>query len=116
MRIEGGLSDWFETGDEGTFWILEDDVVPGIDGVHIIGIGDHLTVISAEGVVVFEGIIEPNLEVGEAGKRMGRSQPTACGRWVHWIQKGVDSETWGQYFFSNRYRGVLTRIEKSDSI
>lgn len=99
MKTEGKLSDWFETGSEGSFWILEENGVAGMAGVHFIKKGDHLKIISVSGQIVFEGVIEPDSVVSDTAEIIYRNQPTSCGRWIHWYQKGFDPDLWGSYFF-----------------
>lgn len=109
MIIEGLLEDWFETGLEGTVWVIQKNGEPGFNGLQIIEGGDHLKITSPNGDIVFDGVIEPDTTVGDDGKRIGRNQPTSCGRWIHWYQRGFDPDTWGNFFFSGDHCATLTR-------
>jgi hypothetical protein len=111
MIIEGVLDDWFETGLEGTVWVIQENGLSGFDGLHIINKGDHLKITASTGETVFDGIIEPETAVGDDGKRMGRHQPTSCGRWIHWFQRGFDPDVWGNFFFSGGHRALLNRSD-----
>lgn len=109
MKIEGVLDDWFETGFEGSAWVILEDGVSGMTRLHLIEKGDHLTVFAPNGEVVFEGIIEPDSTIKEGSELGYRAQPTSHGRWIHWYQKGINPDTWGGYFFPCTHRATLVR-------
>ena len=114
MIIHGIAFGWFETGLEGTVWAIQENDSPGYDGLYVVEEGDHLCLISPEGNTVFEGIIDPDHSSGPEGKLRGRNQPTSCGHWIHWYQRGFNPDAWGRFFLSDNHRAVLTRSESTN--
>ena len=72
--------------------------------------GDKLTVYNEDGIEVYKGIILQD-RTSHLRQRPMTSifQPVCRGFWVHWLQSGVDVDLWGEWFFSGRYTGVVTR-------
>ena len=111
--IDGELMDFFETGTEGVIWSVQQTDVRGYAGLHTIKAGDALTVYNEDGSVRWEGVIEPDYEVGwtRFPQNPQHGQQVSCGRWVHWIQRGFTPDEWGDLFFRHgaRLRGRLVR-------
>ena len=108
-----------ETGTEGGWWAIQEDgfVTEGenegeqwsYEGLHILGEGDDLTVYGDDDSVLFHGIIHRDTKTGAVSRRNGnavtrisRKQQVVGGRWVHWIQKGVDPEAWGELLIGEK--------------
>lgn len=68
--------------------------------------GDHLKITTANGKILFDGIIEP-AEITASG------WPIALGHEVNWIQKGWDPDEWAKLFFQSGtpLRAELTKKE-----
>ncbi len=142
-RYTGVLFDFFETGCEGTVWVLDVDTDQCgsdlmYDALAIIEEGDHLKVESSEGAILFDGIIHEDhyesfhphpyqwSKIGKIVAALWRSlplwarkivykyewvsgQPVACGRWIHWTQRGWSAEDWALMFFQEQYRAELIK-------
>jgi len=68
-------------------------------------------------IAYFHGIIHRDNKAGAVSRRKGnavtrisRKQQVVGGMWVHWIQKGMDPEAWGELFIGEK-RCVLKREE-----
>lgn len=108
--ISGTLFGYFETGVEGILWALQRDGVSGYEGLVVLERGDHLRIYDADKKVVFDGIINPNTDIGVHRRpNTTISQPVALGRWIHWTQDGFEPDVWANYFISKRYTGLLQR-------
>jgi len=99
--IKGKLTDFFETGCEGTFWAFFEDNKTGYDGLQMLEEDDYLKVFDADGEIYWEGKIvyatETNLTSYPYDPE--NSQQVVCGLWIHWLQKHVDPEFWANMFF-----------------
>lgn len=110
--IKGKLEPFFETGTEGTIWSVYEDGKEGYDGLNCLEYGDFLRIFDPEDTtkVVWEGRIDYDWDINF------RSYPTnpkygqqeVLGFWVHGIQKGVEPEKWGTWFFK-QYPAELER-------
>lgn len=112
-----------ETGTEGGWWAMqEDDFVTedghwGYEGLQCLEEGDDFTVFAEEGSVLWHGIIHPDSKSGRISRQVIRKgklvedrtwkQQVVGGMWVHWIQKDMDPETWGELF--NGYKRCLLK-------
>jgi hypothetical protein len=115
-----------ETGTEGGWWAMHEDGFAEKDGswsyegVRDLEDGDDFTVYAVDGSVLFHGIIHRDTESGAIPRqviRKGRlvndrtwKQQAVGGMWVHWIQKGMDPEAWGELFVGEN-RCLLKREE-----
>ncbi len=107
-RYEGVLGTFFETGCEGTFWVLNQNGVTGYDQHVFLENGDHLTIYDDDCVVVYEGVIKEDRTMNLQQRPFTTIVQPACrGLWLHWLQAEVEPELWCEWFFSNRYKGVL---------
>ncbi len=115
-KYTGVLDGWFETGSEGTYWVL-DTQNPKADfyGLIFIEPGDHLKVFNEDGSVAFEGEIIPDFKTGwkqypgNPDPKMGQQAVFSCDWYVHWIQKGWKPDDWAKLFiwhFFEQGRGV----------
>jgi hypothetical protein len=114
IRIEGELVDYFETGTEGTIWMLDDNRRHGKEALEPIREGDCLTIMDQMGKKLWQGVIRCDKKVGWRRYRYNRDygQQAALGRWVHWIQRGFKPDDWAAFFMrpdDDRLRGVLVR-------
>ncbi len=68
--------------------------------MHILEKGDVLTIWDPDGEVRWSGVIEPDFVVGQRQipRNPNFTQQSACGFWVHWIQKGFQPDSWAQFF------------------
>lgn len=109
--ITGKTNFYFETGFEGIVWIVEPAIVNSPEDLGWVAAGDHLTITSPEGEVLFEGIIEPDREVGKAISDLNpnRIQPCALGYWIHWTQTGFEPDEWAALFVESKNTAVLVK-------
>ena len=130
MREMRGVCFLFsETGTEGGRWAIQEDgfVTEGenegeqwsYEGLRILGEGDDFTVYGDDDSVLFHGIIHRDTKTGSVSRRKGnavtrisRKQQVVGGMWVHWIQKGMDPEAWGELFIGEK-RCLVRREEKT---
>ena len=106
----GVLAHFFETGCEGSFWVLEQSGNTGYDALVFVEDGDHLTIYDKDGREVYAGVIkEDRMTNLQQRPFTAIFQPVCNGRWVHWLQSGVDPELWGEWFFSGIYAGTLVK-------
>lgn len=106
----GVLAHFFETGCEGSFWVLEQSDKTDYDARVFVEDGDHLTIFDEDGQEVYTGVIKEDRTINLQQRPLTSIfQPVCKGRWVHWLQTGVDPELRGEWFFSGRYTGVLTK-------
>jgi hypothetical protein len=98
----GILAPSFETGDEGTCWILSEDGKSGYDAEVNLDNGDHLKIFNSDGTVAFDGVIDQDHEAGwtEYPRNSGHGQPSALGIWILWTQKGWNPDDWAALFFN----------------
>lgn len=109
----GVLTDFFETGCEGSYWVLEHSYKTDYDALVFVEDGDHLTIYDKDGREVYAGVIKEDQTTNLKQRPLTTIfQPVCNGRWVHWLQSDVDPELWGEWFFSGRYTGVLRKIRK----
>ncbi|MDO9519353.1 MAG: hypothetical protein Q7L19_03950 [Pseudohongiella sp.] len=109
-RYHGVLADFFETGCEGSYWVLERFDKTGYDELVFLENGDQLTIYDEDGQEVYTGVIREDRTKNLQQRPLTTIfQPVCKGRWVHWLQSGVDPDLWGEWFFSRRYTGVLIK-------
>ena len=117
-----------ETGTEGGWWAIQEDGFADKDGnwsyegLRCLEEGDDFTVFGDDGGVLWHGIIHQDTKTGAVPHRVIRKgkvvtdhswkQQVVGGMWVHWIQKGMDPEAWGELFCGER-RCVLKREENT---
>lgn len=116
--LSGIIGDYFETGLEGVCWIfLADWYNKPADGKTIwdytffLEKGDWLKVITENGTILFEGIINPDRKTGIPNGP--RRQPSALGMWIHWTQRGWKPNAWAE-LFCRGYVAKLTRKELAE--
>lgn len=116
-----------ETGTEGGWWAMQEDGYISDDGhwryegMQYLEEGDDFTVFADNGSVLWHGIIHQGSETCAVPHRVIRNgkvvtdhswkQQVVGGLWVHWIQKGMDPETWGELFVGDK-RCLLKREVK----
>jgi hypothetical protein len=84
--------------------------------------GDDFAVYADDDGMPFHGIIHQDALTGAIPRQVIRNdklanhptwkQQAVGGMWVHWIQKGIDPEVWGQLFTGNK-RCLVRREEKT---
>ena len=101
--IKGTLQAFSETGTEGIIWSIYEDGREGYDGLNGLHGGDHLTIFHPgnPGIVIWEGNIDLEYERNYHPYPMNPQygQQAIQGMWVHGIQRDVDPDTWGNWFF-----------------
>ena len=124
--ITGALCVHFETGSEGTSWMLMEDDKTGWDGAHYIRNGDHLVV-----EILLDGgstvLLDKKLEmVNTAGAlkhfylkqyvkihETGLQQLSFAGVWMHYLPVNVDLGLWYRIFYelndTQAIKATLTR-------
>lgn len=115
-----------ETGTEGGWWAMQEDGFVSEDGhwkyegLQCLKEGDDFTVYSDNGSVLFHGIIHQDTKTGAIPRQVIRKgklvndrtwkQQVVAGMWVHWVQRGMDPEVWGELFTGNK-RCLVRREE-----
>lgn len=96
----GVVSYYFETGCEGSRWVLEKDGAEEYDALVFIEAGDCLSIFAEDDSVLFQGVIDPDYQAGwkERPFYPGFGQPQALGRWIFWTQKGWEPDEWAKLF------------------
>ena len=101
--IKGKCDPYFETGTEGVIWSVYEDGKEGYDGLHCLNEGDYLTIFDpADSTkVVWEGNIDLEYERNYLPFPMNPEygQQAIMGMWVHGIQRNVEPDDWGTWFF-----------------
>lgn len=113
-----------ETGTEGGWWAMQKDGFVEKDGhwsyfgVEYLEEGDDFTVYADDGNVLFHDIIHKDSKTGAIPHPVVRKgkvvidrtwkQQVVGGMWVHWVQKGMDPEAWGELFVGEK-RCLLRR-------
>ena len=116
-----------ETGTEGGWWAMQEGEFVTEDGhwryegLQCLKEGDDFTVFAEDGSVLWHGIIHPDSKTGRISRQVIREgklvkdrtwkQQVVGGMWVHWIQKGMDPEAWGELFLGDK-RCLLKREER----
>ena len=117
-----------ETGTEGGWWAMQQDGFVTDDGhwryegLECLKEGDDFTVYADDGSVLWHGVIHQDSKTGRIPRQVIRKgklvndrtwkQQVVGGMWVHWVQKGMDPEAWGELFVGEK-RCLLRRDEKS---
>jgi hypothetical protein len=107
-----------KTGTEGGWWAVQEDGFETEDGywkyegLQYLQEGDDFTVYADDGSVLFHGIIHRDTKTGAIPHQVIRKgkvvidrtwkQQAVGGMWVHWVQKGMDPELWGDLFTGDR--------------
>ncbi len=112
-QIEGVLDGYFETGSEGTHWVVLADQDPMREGMHFLQEGDHLSITDEVGHGLWSGVIACDRDTGWRSypRNPKYGQPIALGRWIHWTQRGFSPDAWARFFIPQhgaKFRGFLT--------
>jgi hypothetical protein len=113
-----------ETGTEGGWWAMHEDGFVTADGhwtyegLQRLEEGDEFTVYAEDDSVLFHGVIRQDTKTGAIPRQVLRNgklenhrrwkQQVVGGMWVHWVQRGIDPEVWGELFVGNK-RCLLRR-------
>lgn len=116
------------TGTEGGWWAIQEDGFVTEDGswsyegLKYLKEGDDFTVYADDGSVLFSGLIHMDtstgaiprqvLHNGELVNHQTWKQQVVDGMWVHWVQRDIDPEVWGELFVGNK-RCLLRREESA---
>ncbi len=113
-KLEGIIDSYFETGCEGLEWMFFEDGKVGWDAFKMLEEGDKLTITGGDGAVLFDGLIDPDWEVGykEYPLNPGAGQPCALGYWIHWTQRGWEPDAWAGLFIGREPKLRATLIKK----
>jgi hypothetical protein len=106
--IAGRLEAFADMGTEGYFWSFQEEGKSGYDGLHFLEAGDHLTIYSDDGAVLFSGVLKPTPNSQWAPPGHPAGQPTPYPNWDNWTQEGWNPVDW-MIMFCNRPRAELTR-------
>lgn len=109
----GVLEGWFETGTEGTVWVLQEDGKTGYDGMRVLRRGDHLKIFGENGEVLFDDLIIPDMTAGLTASPLNPEykQPSALGFWIHWTQRGWLPDDWAKLFLREVFKQKPLRAE-----
>ncbi len=121
MKISGILTEWFETGLEGAVWVLQEDGKDGYDGLNVLKQGDHLTILSPNGELLWSGTIDCDREIGKTPRPTNPKlmQQLGLGCWIHWVQRGFEPDEWARFFMhpdNDRCRGILVKTSVSNDL
>ena len=112
--IKGKLEPFSETGTEGVVWSFHEDGVQGYDGLNCLHQGDYLTIFDPADPtkVVWEGNIDLEFERNyqKFPNNPEYGQQAIMGLWVHGIQRNVEPDDWGIWFF-HEYPAELIKSE-----
>jgi hypothetical protein len=112
--IKGKLEPFSETGTEGVVWSLHEDGVDGYDGLNCLHQGDYLTIFDPLDItkVIWEGNIDLEFERNyhPFPRNPQYGQQAIFGMWVHGIQRDVEPDDWGIWFFKE-YPAELIKSE-----
>ena len=113
-EIKGVCFLFSETGTEGGWWAVQEDgfvTETGhweYEGLNYLKEGDDFTVYAEDGSILFHGVIHQDSKTGAIPRQVLRKgklvndrkwkQQAVGGWWVHWVQKGMDPEAWGELF------------------
>jgi len=101
--IKGKLEPFFETGTEGVIWSVYEDGKEGYDALQCLDEGDYLTIFDPADLtkIVWEGNIDLEYERNYHPFPMNPQygQQAIMGMWVHGIQRDVEPDDWGTWFF-----------------
>ena len=110
--ITGTLCVHFETGSEGSSWMVLEDHKTGWDGAHYIRNGDNLKVeITSDGISVV--LLDKKLEMLNTASALkhsylkqyvkahetGLKQLSFAGMWMHYLPVNVDLGLWYRIFY-----------------
>lgn len=111
MKVfRGKLTHFFETGSEGTYWVLKQSDNNDVKELIFLRTGDELTIRDENGAVVFNGLIAEDRSINLQRRPSTQvMQPVSKGHWVQWLQPGVDPDVWGYWFMSGKFEGILVR-------
>lgn len=111
MKVfRGRLSNFFETGSEGTYWVLEQSDNNDVKELIFLRTGDELTIRDENGAVIFNGLIAEDRSINLQRRPSTQVlQPVNNGHWVHWFQAGVDPDVWASWFMTGKFTGILVR-------
>lgn len=125
-EIKGVCFLYSETGTEGGWWAVQEDGFETDDGhwkyegLECLKEKDDFTVYADDGSILFHGIIRQDSKTGAIPRQVVRKgklvndttwkQQVVGGFWVHWIQKGMDPEVWGELFVG--YKRCLVKREE----
>ncbi|MCY9874513.1 hypothetical protein [Vibrio barjaei] len=122
ITINGHLEMFFETGMEGVRWMIDSKTeLKGLDSLYDtlyhLEEGDHLTVYSHDGDVLFDGpILEDNLSHHVSSSSNLPSRQSVCGIYCHWVQQGHPEDEWLGYFTESFPATVTKYVHSSESI
>jgi hypothetical protein len=95
--FKGKLIGYFETGTEGVFWALQNDNLPGYEGLTLLEAGDKIEIYAKD----MERTQRPSSNV---------YQPKAMGMWIHWTQYGFCPDKWASYFMDGDHTGIIQQM------
>lgn len=116
--IKGTLDSFSETGTEGIIWSVYEDGKQGYNGFHCLKKSDHLTIFDPTdtSVVLWDGNIDleykRNYYPFPANPQYG--QQAIQGLWVNGIQRDVEPDDWGKWFFNHYPCELIKKTTEND--
>ncbi|MBU1916117.1 hypothetical protein KKC47_03250 [Patescibacteria group bacterium] len=106
----GTLTYWFDSSGI-LLWLFIEDNPNGLENIHLLCDGDHLTVFDEQDEILFCDYIETDTTVGAFIDATGKSigSPYALGFKVKWIQRGWQAHDWARLFVRYHQEGELPR-------
>ncbi len=105
----GRLLPFSEQGMEGVVWCVEMDGRRWYDALHPLRDGDHLAVLADDGSLEWAGFVDLDRAANAFESPVWHQQ--VDGYWVRGLQRGVEPETWSNWFRDGRPARVVPRAD-----
>lgn len=113
--VEGKLEAFYETGMEGTAWILHEDGKEGYDGIVPLENGQLLTVFNDKACtdVLWQGVVDLTLDRDEQSDLLEQNKyPGRLGPWGYGLPRNIHPYDWVKMFTQERPARLEAPAEK----